>query len=157
MINLLVRDKGLAEIEQKYKGRVQAVTVAVAVGYLLAVAASAGWWVWVTGRNVKAVKERDKLIQQLGQQAATEAVVRQAAARVEIVESALAGPKWGPVLARALQEAQKQGLEIVGWQERGVTVRGTNLQTLESFANGLEVKSVTKKSDGVWVQEVVWK
>ncbi len=157
MINLLVRDKGLVEIGQKYKGRVMAVTVVVAIVYLLAVATSAGWWLWVTGRNAAAIKERDSLIQQLGRLAATEAVVRQVAARAEIVEAALANPKLGPTMVQAQTAAQSGGLEVVGWKDGAVTVRGTDLTALENFGQNREVKSVKKISAGMWEQEVVWK
>lgn len=157
MINLLVRKKGLTEAGQKYKARVLAVTAVVLVVYLLAVATSAGWWIWVTARNATAIKEKDSLVQQLGQQATTEAAMRQVAARAEIVETALANPKLGPILTSAQTEAQSKGLEIVGWKDGIVTVGGTSLMALEDFAQNREVKSVKKISEGIWEQEVVWK
>ncbi|GEM_PF-4171137 len=157
MINLMARSEGLVQVGQKYRGVIHAVTVVAAVVYLVAVAASAGWWVWVGARKSQVVSQRDILVGQVGQLAAAEAVVRTVASRVDIVEAALAGPKQGPVLAKIQAEAQKQGLEVISWQEGVVTVRGTNLQTLESFGQSLEVKSVSKKADGVWEEEVVWK
>ncbi len=157
MINLLVRDKGQTEVGQKYKARVRAVTVAVLVIYLVVVAASAGWWMWVTSRNATAIKERDSLIQQLGKMSAAEAVMRQVAARVEVVESALASSKLGPTMAQAQTAAKGGGLEVVGWKDGVVTVNGTSLMALEDFAQNREVKSVKKISEGVWEQEVVWK
>ncbi len=157
MINLITKSEGLVEVGQKYRGIIHAAATVVAVVYAVAVAGSAGWWVWVGARKSEVVRERDALAQQVGQLAATEALVRAVASRVDIVETALAGSKWGPILARAVGETQKQGLEMMSWQEGVVTVRGTNLQTLESFANDLEVKSVTRKADGGWEEEVVWK
>ena len=147
----------MVEVGQKYRGVIHAVTTVVAVAYLVAVASSAGWWVWVASRKSEVVGERDTLAGQVGQLAATEAVVRQVVSRAEIVEAALASPKWGPVLAKAVDEAGKLGLEVVGWQERRVTVRGTSVQTLEDFAGDMDIKSVTKKADGKWEEEVVWK
>lgn len=157
MINLLVRDKGLVEIGQKYKAKVLAVTVVVLIVYLLAVATSSGWWMWVIGRNASAIKERDSLIQQLGKQAATEAMVRQVAVRLEIVGTALASPKLGSTMAQAQTAAQSGGLGVVGWKDGVVTVRGTSLTALENFAQNREVKSVKKVSDGMWEEEVAWK
>lgn len=157
MINLLVRDKGLIEVGQKYKARVLAVTVVVAIVYLLAVATSAGWWMWVTSRNAEAVKDKNGLILQLGKMAATEAVVRQVAARAEIVEAALANPKLGPTMEQAQTAAQSGGLEVAGWKDGVVTVVGTDLTALENFAQNREVKSVKKIAEGMWEEEVVWK
>ena len=157
MINLLTKSEGLVQVGQRYKGPIHAVTTVVAVVYLVAVAASAGWWVWVGARKSAVVGERDTLVGQVGQLAAAEAGVRQVISRVDMVEAAMAQPKQGPVLIKVLEEAQKKGLQVVGWQTGVVTVRGSSLQTLEKFAEGLEVKSVTKKSDGVWEEAVVWK
>lgn len=157
MINLLGHSQGLVEAGQKYRGMIHAVTVVVAVGYLVLVAAAAGWWVWAGARKSQVVGERDTLVRQMGQLAAAEAVVRQVASRADMVEAALAEAKQGPTLAGVLEGARKQGLEVISWQEGVVRVGGTDPQTLESFANGLEVKSVTRGADGKWEEEVVWK
>lgn len=163
MIDLSLPETKLEEIGQKYKGPVRAMTTVVLIIYLLVVAGSAGWWMWVSRRSTVATKERDALIEQLGQQAATEAVVRQVAARVEIAETALANPKLGVALVKAQTAAQTQGLDVVGLKLEevdralAVIVRGASLSALEDFAKTLEVKSVTKKSDGIWDQEVIWK
>lgn len=157
MINLLGHSQGLVEAGQKHRGMIHAVTVVVAVVYLVVVAAAAGWWVWAGARKSQVVGERDTLVRQMGQLAAAEAVVRQVASRADMVEAALAEAKQGPTLAGVLEGARKRGLEVISWQEGIVKVGGTDLQTLESFANGLEVKSVTRGADGKWEEEVVWK
>ena len=165
MIDLLVSDKGTTAevIGQKYKGRVQATTVVVAVGCLLLVVASVGWWMWVNSRMIKVTKEKEMLMEQLGRQAVTEAIVRQVASRVGVVETAIARPKLGLTTASSLARAQTQGLDVVGLRFGGinatlvVTVRGASLSAMEDFAKSLEVKSVTKKSAGIWDQEVIWK
>lgn len=157
MINLMARSAGLVGVGQKYRGGIHAVTVVVAVAYLVAVAASAGWWVWVGARKSQVVGKRDTLVRQMGQLAAAEAVVRQVASRADMVEAALAKAKQGPTLAGVLEGARKRGLEVISWQEGVVRVGGTDPQTLENFANGLEVKSVTRIADRKWEEEVVWK
>lgn len=157
MINLLTKSEGLVEVGQKYRGVIHAVTTVVAVVYLVAVAASAGWWVWVGVRKSAVVGERDVLVGQVGQLAAAEAVVRQVISRTQMVEEALARPKLEPILVKVREEAQKKGLEVVGWQAGVVTVSGPNIGVLEEFAQGREVKSVTKQKGGLWEEAVVWK
>lgn len=163
MIDLSVPETKLEEMGQRYKGPVRAITMVVVVAYLLTVAGTAGWWMWTSKRTTVVSAEKERLIEQLGLQADKEAVVRQVASRVEMVENAMAAPKIGLTLVEVQTAAQAQGLDTVGLKlgevdkVLAVTVRGASMSALEDYADGLKVKSVVKKSDGIWDQEVVWK
>lgn len=139
MINLLPVEK---KNEPAYQRWVKFGSIVVLVCYIVVTAGWLGYWLFLSGREVKVSAQVESLTSQVRQLSEREKLLRLEFLRAKNIEQILASRSDVAALLTKILSISDT-IELVGWEYPGqgillVTAKGTNAQKLEEYLEKLK-------------------